>query len=143
VAEDGMSTAALFELRRVSRFYRRGDTTVRAVDGIDLTIEPGELVALEGPSGSGKSTLLQLLGTLDRPDEGEILFEGRPLHTLGDAALAELRLNAFGFVFQQFNLIPTLTAVENVEAALAPHGVRGDALRDRAHGLLEEVGLAA
>jgi putative ABC transport system ATP-binding protein len=132
----------LFELRNVSRFFRRGDTIVRAVDGVDLTIAAGEFVALEGPSGSGKSTLLQLLGTLDRPDEGEILFEGRPLQSLGDGELAALRLNAFGFVFQQFNLIPTLTALENVEAALAPHGVRGDSLRIRAHNLLSEVGLA-
>jgi putative ABC transport system ATP-binding protein len=133
---------ALFELQHVSRFFHRGETIVRAVNDVDLTIAAGEFVALEGPSGSGKSTLLQLLGTLDRPDEGEILFEGRPLHSLGDAQLAELRLNAFGFVFQQFNLIPTLTAIENVEAALAPHGVRGDALRDRARTLLAEVGLA-
>jgi putative ABC transport system ATP-binding protein len=133
---------ALFELQHVSRFFHRGETIVRAVNDVDLTIAAGEFVALEGPSGSGKSTLLQLLGTLDRPDEGEILFEGRPLHTLGDTQLAELRLNAFGFVFQQFNLIPTLTAIENVEAALAPHGVRGDALRDRARTMLAEVGLA-
>ena len=133
----------LFELRGVSRNYRRGDSVVHAVDGIDLTVGAGEFIALEGPSGSGKSTLLQLLGALDRPDGGEIFFEGRPLHTLGDRALAELRLNAFGFVFQQFNLIQTLTALENVEAALAPHGLRGDSLHARAHNLLDEVGLAA
>jgi putative ABC transport system ATP-binding protein len=133
----------LFELRRVSRNYRRGDSVVRAVNGIDLTIGAGEFIALEGPSGSGKSTLLQLLGTLDRPDDGKVFFEGRPLHTLGDGALAELRLNVFGFVFQQFNLIQTLTALENVEAALAPHGLRGESLRVRAHNLLDEVGLAA
>jgi putative ABC transport system ATP-binding protein len=137
-----MSAATLFELRGVSRDYRRGDSVVHAVDGIDLTIGAGEFIALEGPSGSGKSTLLQLLGTLDRPDAGEIFFEGRPLHALGDGALAELRLNAFGFVFQQFNLIQTLTALENVEAALAPHRLRGDSLRVRAHNLLDEVGLA-
>jgi putative ABC transport system ATP-binding protein len=136
-----VTPAPLFELRGVARFYRRGDSVVRAVDGIDLTIEPGEFLALEGPSGSGKTTLLQLLGTLDRPDEGELLFEGRPLHRLGDGELAGLRLNAFGFVFQQFNLIPTLTALENVQAALAPHGVRGPELRERAHRLLTEVGL--
>ena len=135
--------SGLFELRRVSRFYRRGDTIIRAVDGVDLSIGAGEFVALEGPSGSGKTTLLQLLGTLDRPDEGEIVFDGQPLHTLDDRSLAELRLRAFGFVFQQFNLIPTLTAAENVEAALAPHGVRGAALRTRASNLLDEVGLAA
>ena len=133
----------LFELEGVSRFYRRVESIVRAVDGIDLTIGAGEFVALEGPSGSGKTTLLQLLGTLDRPDAGTIVFEGRPLHTLDDRALAGFRLNAFGFVFQQFNLIPTLTALENVQAALAPHGVRGDALDERAGALLEEVGLAA
>jgi putative ABC transport system ATP-binding protein len=135
-------SAPLFELRRVSRFFRRGESIVRAVDGVDLTIGAGELVALEGPSGSGKSTLLQLLGTLDRPDEGEILFEGRALQALDDGALAELRLHAFGFVFQQFNLIPTLTAAENVQAALAPRGVRGEDLQSRAHALLAEVGLA-
>jgi putative ABC transport system ATP-binding protein len=133
----------LFELERVSRFYRRGDSIVRAVDGVDLTIGAGEFVALEGPSGSGKTTLLQLLGTLDRPDEGSIVFEGRPLQALDDRALASLRLNALGFVFQQFNLIPTLTALENVEAALAPRGVQGNALGERAAALLDEVGLAA
>ena len=77
-------------------------------------------MALEGPSGSGKTTLLQLLGALDRPSSGSVFFEGRDLGVLGDGELAELRLNAFGFVFQQFNLIPTLTALENVEAGLAP-----------------------
>ncbi len=90
---------------------------------VSLTIEPGEFVALEGPSGSGKTTLLQLLGALDRPSDGEVLFEGRDLAKLRDHELAELRLRAFGFVFQQFNLIPTLTAVQNVEVALAPMGV--------------------
>jgi putative ABC transport system ATP-binding protein len=132
----------LYELRNVARRYRRGDNVIHAVDGVDLTIVAGEFVALEGPSGSGKTTLLQLLGALDRPDDGELFFEGRPLHTLGDGELAALRLKAFGFVFQQFNLIPTLTARENVEAALAPHGLRGGSLRMRAHDLLGEVGLA-
>jgi putative ABC transport system ATP-binding protein len=133
----------LFELRGVSKSFRRGDAAIHAVDSLDLVIGAGEFVAIEGPSGSGKTTLLQLLGTLDRPDEGEIYFERRALHTLGDGQLAELRLNAFGFVFQQFNLIPTLTALENVEAALAPRHVRGAELRDRAQSLLGEVGLAA
>src|SRR5262249_30468957 len=84
---------------------------------------------------------LQLLGTLDRPDDGQLIFEGRELQTLGDGELAELRLRAFGFVFQQFNLIPTLSALENVEAALAPTGLSSSALRDRATTLLGEVGL--
>ena len=132
----------LYELRRATRVFRRGDATIRALDGVDLTVEPGEVVALEGPSGSGKTTLLQLLGALDRASEGHVRFEGRELGTLGDRELSELRLRAFGFVFQQFNLIPTLTAVENVEAKLAPVGVSRSELRERAAALLEEVGLA-
>ena len=130
----------LFELREC-RSDSSAATTIHAVDSVDLTISAGEFVALEGPSGSGKTSLLQLLGTLDRPDGGQIFFEGRELQTLGDGALAELRLRAFGFVFQQFNLIPTLTALENVEAALASCSMSGDPLRDRATLLLEEVGL--
>jgi putative ABC transport system ATP-binding protein len=133
--------APLFELRAVAKRFRRGDAVVHAVDGVDLTIGAGELVAIEGPSGSGKTTLLQLLGALDRPDEGALLFEGRDLTTLGDGQLADLRLHAFGFVFQQFNLIPTLSALENVEVVLAPAGVSGAELRERSLELLEEVGL--
>jgi putative ABC transport system ATP-binding protein len=131
----------LFEVRDVAKRFRRGDVAVAAVDGIDLDIGPGELVALEGPSGSGKTTLLQLLGALDRPDEGSLLFEGRDLAGLSDGDLAHLRLRAFGFVFQQFNLIPTLSALENVEAVLAPAGVQGEELQQRAQSLLEEVDL--
>jgi len=131
---------AQYSVQGVSKFFQRGATTVRALDGIDLDIEPGEFVALEGPSGSGKTTLLQLLGALDRPSSGQVVFEGADLATVADRGLAELRLRSFGFVFQQFNLIPTLTAVENVEAKLAP--VANGDLRDRALAMLEEVGLA-
>src|SRR5918998_2730450 len=112
-----------YELQNTSRSYGENATLVRAVDTLNLTIERGEFVAIFGPSGSGKTTLLQLLGALDRPSAGSIRFEGRPLESLGDTALAELRLRALGFIFQQFNLIPTLTAAENVEAALAPLGI--------------------
>ena len=133
----------LFELRSVSKRFRRGDAVIHAVDSVDLEIGPGEFVALEGPSGSGKTTLLQLLGALERPDEGQIFFEGRELRRLPDRELAELRLRALGFVFQQFNLIPTLSALENVEAALAPRGLRGGELQERAGALLEEVALSA
>jgi putative ABC transport system ATP-binding protein len=133
----------LYELRGVSKRFTRGDAVIHAVDSVDLELAAGEFVALEGPSGSGKTTLLQLLGALDRPDEGQLFFEGRELGRLGDGELARLRLRAFGFVFQQFNLIPTLSALENVEAALAPSGLRGQALRERAARLIEEVGLAA
>jgi putative ABC transport system ATP-binding protein len=132
----------LYELRGISKSFRRGDVTITALDGIDLTIEAGEIVALEGPSGSGKTTLLQLLGALDRPSVGHVFFEGRDLNALGDRELADIRLRAFGFVFQTFNLIPTLTALQNVEAKLAPTGVDAAELRHRALGLLAEVGLA-
>jgi putative ABC transport system ATP-binding protein len=132
---------SLYSLEGVSKFFQRGPTTIRALDGIDLEIEPGELVALEGPSGSGKTTLLQLLGALDRPSSGRVLFEGNDLATLSDNERAELRLRSFGFVFQQFNLIPTLTAVENVEAKLAPVAGKDPGLRVRALALLDEVGL--
>jgi putative ABC transport system ATP-binding protein len=128
----------LYQVKGVAKFFQRGPTTVRALDGVDLEIDAGELVALEGPSGSGKTTLLQLLGALDRPSAGEIVFDGTNLASQRDHELAELRLRAFGFVFQQFNLIPTLTALENVEAKLAPAG--GD--RERALHMLDEVGLA-
>jgi len=127
-----------YTLHGVAMLFQRGPTMVRALDGVDLQIDEGEFVALEGPSGSGKTTLLQLLGALDRPSAGELVFEGRDLPALPDRELAELRLRSFGFVFQQFNLIPTLTALENVEAKLAPVGGG----RDRALKLLDEVGLA-
>ena len=132
--------AALYTIEGVSKFFQRGDTTVRALDGVDLEIDAGEFVALEGPSGSGKTTLLQLLGALDRPSSGRVLFDDRDLAALGDGDLAELRLRSFGFVFQQFNLIPTLTALENVEAKLAPLG--GPHTRAKALELLREVGLS-
>jgi len=132
----------LYDVQDAKRFFQRGPAIIEAVGGVDLQIEAGEVVALEGPSGSGKTTLLQLLGALDRPSSGAVLFEGRDLATLGDGELADLRLKAFGFVFQQFNLIPTLTALENVESKLAPVGVPRDELRDRSLALLDEVGLA-
>ena len=112
-----------YELSGVGKAFIRGPLVINALQGVDLQIEPGEFVALEGPSGSGKTTLLQLLGALDRPSSGHVFFEGRDLAALRDGDLAELRLRSFGFVFQQFNLIPTLTALENVEAKLAPTGV--------------------
>ena len=137
-----MTDAPLYELQGVTRTFRRGDVTITALEAIDLAIPPGEIVAVEGPSGSGKTTLLQLLGALDRPSGGRVFFEGRDLNALGDRALADIRLRALGFVFQTFNLIPTLTALQNVEAKLAPTGVGAAELRQRALDLLAEVGLA-
>ena len=133
---------SLYDVKSASKVFAKGGTEVRAVDGVSLTITAGEFVALEGPSGSGKTTLLQLLGALDRPSDGHVLFEGRDLAVLRDNDLADLRLRAFGFVFQHYNLIPTLTAVQNIEVALAPLGLSGTDLRERSLGLLTEVGLA-
>ena len=133
---------AVYELRNVSRTYTLGGVDVRAACEIDLTLSAGESVAIVGPSGSGKTTLLQLLGALDRPSAGELLFEGRDIGRLGDRALSELRLEVLGFVFQQFNLIPTLTAAQNVEIALAPTSATRTERRERVLSLLASVGLA-
>jgi putative ABC transport system ATP-binding protein len=132
---------ALYELRGVTKRYGDGATQVAAVDGIDLTIGPGEFVAIVGPSGSGKTTMLQLLGAIDRPTDGEVLFEGERIEAMNDGDLAELRRNTLGFIFQQFNLIPTLTARDNVEVALAPTGIATTQRRRRAEDLLQRVGL--
>jgi putative ABC transport system ATP-binding protein len=135
--------APAYELVEASRDFGERSAAVHALDGLDLTIDRGEFVAVFGPSGSGKTTLLQLLGALDRPSRGSVRFEGQALERLGDAALADLRLRALGFVFQQFNLIPTLTAAENVEAALAPLGTSQHERGEAAAQHLDAVGLAA
>jgi len=137
------TTTPAYELRSVSKTYTLGGSQVHAVRDADLTIASGESAAVVGPSGSGKTTLLQLLGALDRPSVGEIHFEGRDIARLGDGELGKLRLRTFGFVFQQFNLIPTLTAAQNVEIALAPNGGPARERRERVVGLLDSVGLAA
>jgi putative ABC transport system ATP-binding protein len=140
-----MSTTGVtssYELQGATRSYGRDSTLVVALDALDLTIRRGEFVAVFGPSGSGKTTLLQLLGALDRPTGGSIRFEGQPLERLGDSELAELRLRAMGLVFQQFNLIPTLSAAENVEAALAPLAMSRPKRRETVERQLEAVGLA-
>jgi putative ABC transport system ATP-binding protein len=133
----------MYKLRGVSKTFQQGSVPIHAVHDVDLEIHEHEFVVVAGPSGSGKTTLLQLLGALDRPSAGSVLFEGRDLAALGDGELARLRLEAFGFVFQQFNLIPTLTAAQNVQAALAPRGVEGAQLHEQARALLGSVGLAA
>jgi len=134
--------SAVYELRGVSKSYTLGSVQVHAVRDVDLAIERGESVAIVGPSGSGKTTLLQLLGALDRPTSGALHFEGRDVGALGDRSLSELRLDVLGFVFQQFNLIPTLTASQNVEIALAPTSTPRHDRRERGLQLLASVGLA-
>jgi putative ABC transport system ATP-binding protein len=136
------TATSAYELRGVSKTYSLGGGQVHAVRDVELTLSVGDTAAIVGPSGSGKTTLLQLLGALDRPSAGEVFFEGRDIARLGDGDLGKLRLRTFGFVFQQFNLIPTLTAAQNVEIALAPTGLGGEKRHARALGLLETVGLA-
>jgi putative ABC transport system ATP-binding protein len=134
---------AVYELRGVERVYRTGGGEVRALDGIDLEVGAGEMVAVEGSSGSGKSTLLQLLGALDQPTAGTLGLNGRELSTLSEKERTDVRAREIGFVFQAFNLIPTLSAVENVELAMVPLKVPKATRRERALELLEQVGLAA
>jgi putative ABC transport system ATP-binding protein len=136
------ATPPLYALDNVERVYRSRAGEVRALDGIDLTIGRGEFMAVEGPSGSGKSTLLQLLGALDKATAGSLVFDGHELGDLDDSALTGLRSRDVGFVFQNFNLIPTLTAVENVETAMVPLVSSRSERRARATALLEQVGLA-
>ena len=132
----------LYVLEDVRRTFRRGPVEVRAVDGVDLSIEAGEFIAIEGPSGSGKSTLLQLLGGLERPTSGRLLFAGDELSRRSDQELTRFRARDVGFVFQHFNLIPTLTAKENVQAALAVGSLPAAQRSARADELLSSVGLA-
>ncbi len=132
----------MYQLTNVSRLYETSHKTVNALEGVNLTIGDGELLAVQGPTGGGKSTLLQLLGGLDSATSGQVLFDGRDLGAMGDRELCELRARSFGFVFQTFNLVPTLTAFENVETALVPLKVGHTERRRRSAAALERVGLA-
>lgn len=125
----------------VTKSFHEGPTDVNAVRGIDLAIEPGEMVAIVGPSGSGKSTLLSLLGAIDTPTSGHILIDGVDVATLGDDERTLLRRRRIGFVFQAFNLVPTLTAVENVALPLELDGVAESLATERAAAVLEWVNL--
>ena len=132
---------SLLEARGVSKIYRMGPNEVAALSGVSVAVGEGEFVALLGTSGSGKSTLLNLFGGLDRPTEGEIVYEGRSLAPLSKREMARYRRRAVGMIFQNFNLIPTMTAAENVELALAFGKVRGRERAERARSLLSRVGL--
>jgi ABC-type lipoprotein export system ATPase subunit len=126
----------LYQLHGVSRAYGNGATVVNAVNEVHLDIDAGEFVAIVGPSGSGKTTMLQLLGALDRPTSGEVFFEREDMARMTDGEQAALRRGTLGFIFQQFNLIPTLSARQNVEAALAPTDVPAPERHRRAGELL-------
>lgn len=132
---------AILETRDLRKTYTIGDNTVNAVDGISLRIEKGELVSIMGPSGSGKTTLLNLLGCLDRPTSGTVLVDDRVVTTLSDSDLNVVRLKKVGFIFQRVNLIPILTAHENVELPMEIANVPSAERSARAQSLLEAVGL--
>jgi putative ABC transport system ATP-binding protein len=132
----------MYKLAGVTKDYRKGRGTVHALQGVDLVIEDGDWLAIQGPTGHGKSTLLQILGALDRPTSGTVDLDGRNLAALRERRLTKVRAASIGFIFQTFNLIPTLSAQENVETALVPLRVSADQRSARAGQALAEVGLA-
>jgi putative ABC transport system ATP-binding protein len=129
------------ELQEVTKHYQQGTRVVQALRGVSLGIASGEFVSIMGPSGSGKSTLMHLLGALDQPTSGRVLFMGRDLNRMSDRELSELRRTRIGFIFQFFNLLPTLTAEENVALPLLLSGQRRSRALGPAHEVLERVGL--
>src|SRR5260370_20583516 len=129
------------QVREVIKTYAEGAASVTALRGVDVEVEAGELVMLAGPSGSGKTTLLSIIGCILSPTSGSVKIAGEEVTKLGQKQLPRVRLEKIGFVFQGFNLFPTLTAGENVELMLDLKGIRGDAARNRAQALLEQVGL--
>jgi putative ABC transport system ATP-binding protein len=132
---------SLISATNLTKVYGSGDTAVRALDNVSLQVEPGEFIAVMGPSGCGKSTLLHLLGGLDRPTSGSVTIDGHSLSDLSDAKLTELRRHKVGFIFQFFNLIPVLNAVENAALPVTLDGVRQAEARERATDWLRKVGL--
>jgi ABC-type lipoprotein export system ATPase subunit len=133
---------ALIALRGVTKMHRKGSEVIRALDGIDLEVAEKGMVAIVGASGSGKSSLLHVLGAMDRPSSGEVRVAGQDLSRLPEAALTRFRRQTVGFVFQAFNLIPNLTAVENVMLPMEFNAIAGPERRRRAAGLLERVDLS-
>ena len=133
---------AIVEVKDVNKVYRQGDIKVHALKNINLTIDSGSFAAIAGPSGSGKTTLLNMIGGLDLPDRGEVVVDGRVFGKMNQGELAELRLNRIGFVFQSYNLIPVLSALENVEYVMLLQGLGKDECRRRATAMLDEVGLS-
>jgi len=131
----------MYKLTDVRKDYQKGRGVVHALAGVDAVIEDGEWLAIQGPTGHGKSTLLQMLGGLDRPTSGTVEFDGQDLGAMRESEVTRVRATSIGFIFQTFNLIPTLSAQENVEVALAPLGIGSAARRAQAAAALENVAL--
>ncbi|MFO7965715.1 MAG: ABC transporter ATP-binding protein [Desulfobacterales bacterium] len=132
---------SIVECTNIKKSYQQGKITVHALVGADLSIDQGEFATLAGPSGSGKTTLLNLIGGLDKPDTGDITVDGHRYADMTSAQMAELRLHRIGFVFQSYNLIPVLSAVENVEYVMLLQGRDAKQRRESAIAILDEVGL--
>lgn len=130
------------DARHLTKTYKQGKLEVHALRGVSLEVTPGEFVVLAGPSGSGKTTLLNLIGALDKPTSGELFVDGSNLETLTRAELARLRRDRVGFVFQAYNLLPVLTALENTELVLMLRGISASERRERASQMLSVVGLS-
>ena len=131
----------LLEVKSLEKSYARGDQTVRALRGIQLEIKDGQFVSIMGPSGSGKSTLLHLMGGLDRPTSGQVILKGQAIDRLSDDELSRFRRKKLGFIFQFFNLLPTLSALENVALPRLLDGERMKNIESKARGLLERMNL--
>jgi putative ABC transport system ATP-binding protein len=132
----------MYQLTDVTKLYAKGRDAIPAVRDVTMNIDDGEWLAVQGRTGHGKSTLLNLLGGLDRPTSGTVRLDGNDLARLGESQVTRMRARAIGFIFQTFNLVPTLTAAENVEAALIPLRVRGAERRRRVEAALDSVGLS-
>lgn len=129
------------EVLDVKKIYKQGKVLINALNGVSLSFEKGEFTSLAGPSGSGKTTLLNVIGAIDSPDSGDVILDGNRYSEMGESKLADMRLHKIGFVFQAYNLVPVLSAVENVEYVLRLRGVDRRECRERSLRILKEVGL--
>lgn len=132
---------SIVELKDIHRTYKDGHVAVHALRGVNLSIEEGEFIAIAGPSGSGKTTMLNIMGGLDRADSGTVTVDGNRLEDMSQSELAEMRLKRVGFIFQAYNLIPVLSALENVEYVMLLQGIPAKERKKRSLAILEEVGL--
>ena len=136
-----METPAIVQVANLKKTYRLGNLTVQALRGVNLTLQQAEFVVITGPSGSGKTTLLNIIGTLDKPSAGSVTIDGENITSMNDGQLTQLRRHKIGFIFQFHNLIPVLTALENVELPLLTAGIKPKVAEERARSMLEHVGL--